>query len=59
MLLFTLVLIAILLFLIPKGLKKAKKTEYPWRPMDNRERRAHWASAYYLLYEPGNHPRNW
>ena len=29
---------------------------YPWRPMDNRERRARWAVLYYLLHQPYEHP---
>ena len=29
---------------------------YPWRPMDNREKRAAWALRYYLQFKPFEHP---
>ncbi len=29
---------------------------WPWRPMDNREKRARWALKYYMLYQPYGHP---
>jgi len=29
--------------------------EYPWRPMDNREKLARWAAKYYPQYTPGDH----
>ena len=28
---------------------------YPWRPMDNREKRSSWSQRYYLLYKPYGH----
>jgi len=29
---------------------------YPWRPMDNKEKRAIWALKYYLRHAPYGHP---
>jgi len=29
---------------------------FPWRPMDNREKRAAWAARYYLRFKPFEHP---
>ena len=36
--------------------KRQNDNTYPWRPMDNRERRAAWAAQYYLLYQSYTHP---
>jgi len=33
-----------------------KSNQYPWRPMDNRERRARWSVLYYLQFKPFEHP---
>ena len=30
-------------------------TQYPWRPLDNRERRAAWALKYYQQHKPHQH----
>lgn len=37
-------------------MKSAKMDSYPFRPMDNMERRAAWAKKYYMLYKPFQHP---
>jgi len=37
------------------GRPRQRADVYPWRPMDNRERRAAWAVKYYLLYKPYGH----
>ena len=31
---------------------KQRRDPYPWRPMDNRERRAAWALLYYQQWRP-------
>ena len=32
--------------------------EFPWRPMDNHEKRAAWAVRYYMDYTPHGHKCN-
>ena len=39
-----------------KNFGHQKMDSYPFRPMDNKERRAAWASVYYLNYTPFQHP---
>ena len=38
------------------GWPRQDKNTYPWRPMDNREKRAAWALRYYLQFKPFEHP---
>lgn len=35
---------------------RTPRDQYPWRPMDNRERLARWSLLYYAQYLRGQHP---
>ena len=38
------------------GTPRDHRDQYPWRPMDNREKLARWSLAYYCEYLRGRHP---
>jgi len=37
------------------GRPHQERTEFPWRPRDNRLKRAIWAAQYYAKYNPCGH----
>ena len=38
------------------GRPRQYENTFPWRPMDNREKRAAWAVRYYQKFKPFEHP---
>jgi len=40
----------------PNQYRYSQPQDFPWRPMDNREKRAAWAVRYYQKFKPFEHP---